>query len=287
MAPTNQSTQEKIIPGAYDARFFGFFAWYVRRLLSKRFFAVRIVRGSSAVLGAVARTPGPIIVALNHPSWWDPLVGVLLHHSFMPDRHVCGPIDSRELARFRFMRKLGLFGVDPDDPDALSPMVDHAAELLSRRPNGAFWITPQGAFTDVREEVKIRPGVSALAARIGPAAVSLAIEYGFWTDQRPEVFLSVQPVETPASATTAGWHRTFTRAMRANAAALADLVRTRDASAFETFLGGGSRIHPVYDLWLRVTGRGNAIGRPSEIESLPPPRTNAIPTVVGRGPNAP
>jgi hypothetical protein len=48
--------------------------------------------------------------------------------------------------------------------------------------------------------------------------------------------------------------------MQRNGDALAELVRSRDPRRFETALGGDTaRVHPVYDLWLRLTGRGNSI----------------------------
>jgi hypothetical protein len=37
-------------------------------------------------------------------------------------------------------------------------------------------------------------------------------------------------------------------------------VRARDAAAFECIAGGGgTRTHPVYDRWLRITGRDPSI----------------------------
>ena len=61
---------------------------------------------------------------------------------------------------------------------------------------------------------------------------------------------------------TLAWQRRITDAMRANQAKLAEIVRARDASAFEplaaAFAPKVSGTNPVYDLWLRATGRGNA-----------------------------
>jgi hypothetical protein len=53
--------------------------------------------------------------------------------------------------------------------------------------------------------------------------------------------------------------------MRANQAALAPLVRARDAGVFEpldaSFAPKVSGTNPVYDLWLRLTGRaGGELG---------------------------
>ena len=45
-----------------------------------------------------------------------------------------------------------------------------------------------------------------------------------------------------------------------NRVALADAVQSRDPARFGLVLGGDqAQVHPVYDLWLRLTGRGRAI----------------------------
>lgn len=253
-----------VAPDALDARFFGFFSWYVRRLLRRSFFAVRIERSGEEALRALAPTPRPAIVAMTHPSWWDPLVGVLLSATLHPGRPPLAPLDRAQWERFGFMKKIGLFGVDPDDPRVLSPMVDHVlARLREERPR-VLWITPQGRFSDPREPISIRPGVAAVAARLeNPAVVALAIEYAFWTDKRAEVLVRAAPVEvegTQSRRSTADWHRAIQSSMQANADALADLVVARDPAPFRALVGGdATRINPLYDLWLALRGRRGAI----------------------------
>jgi hypothetical protein len=106
-----------------------------------------------------------------------------------------------------------------------------------------------------------RPGTAALlAAQPGMRAWSLAMEYGFWADARPEVFLRVVAVETPSDPRLVGWQRTLEGAMESNQRTLAAAVRSRDAAAFECIVGGdAARVHPVYDLWLALTGRAGRI----------------------------
>ena len=43
------------------------------------------------------------------------------------------------------------------------------------------------------------------------------------------------------------------------AESLATAVRARDVSAFQVALGKGAGAHPVYDLWLRLRGKGRSI----------------------------
>ena len=249
------------IEDAWSPRFTAFFGWYVERKLRGAFHAVRMLPESEAALQALRAHAGPVLVALNHASWWDPLIAVLLHRRHFPERDNLAPMDAHELRRFRILRKLGIFGIDPDHPGAMEAMGAHVQRRLAQMPRCSVILTPQGRFVDVRQPVVPRPGAAALlAARPDMAAWSVAIEYAFWTDARPEVFLRVQRVERPSDARVPTWQRSLQQAMEANRVALADAVRSRDSRRFRTVLGGDhARVNPVYDLWLRFTGRGHSI----------------------------
>lgn len=261
----------RIEPDAYNPGFFRFFAWYVGRLLRRSFHAVRVERGSVELLAGLEREPGgePSIVALSHTSWWDPLLCVYLSQRFTPTRPALAPIDSEQFAKFRFMRKLGLFGVDPEDPASLEPMVEYVARRCEQLPRTTFWITPQGRFADVREEILLRPGGSATAARLSASrpckVVCLALEYAFWVDKRPEVFMRFEPCEAETATSTASWHRALTRAMQRNNEELAALVIARDPSAFESLEGGDApRINPLYDMLLALRGKRTSLDHKSD-----------------------
>lgn len=248
-----------LTPDRYDARTFRFFAWYVGRLLRSSFHAVRLARASQDAADALAREPGPAIVALSHGSWWDPLLCVHLSQRLTPGRIALGPMDAVQLSRFGFMRRLGLFGVDPEDPAMRTPMVAHVERRMREAPRTTLWITPQGRFADVREEITLRPGAAAVAARlsaVGTCRVAcLAIEMAFWNDKKPEVFLRLEACGAEEPASTASWHRALTRSMRQNAQALAAMVIARDPEPFLVLEGPrGARIHPVYDALLRLRG---------------------------------
>ncbi len=264
------SARAAIVPARYSPWFLRGFGKFVRGMFRRKFFAVRWTPDSPAAWEGLDQTNRPLIVALNHSAWWDPLVGVLLHTRLMPTREPVVPMDARELAKFGFFRRLGLFGLEPEREDAAQAMSDYVLERLApyeRGPvkrgrhtdhAGAFWITPQGSFADVRDEIRLRPGAAMVAARLhNPIVVALAIEYAFWLDQKPEAFfrcVRVAPPETQTS--TAAWHRALTRAMQQNQSALAGAVMSRDPSRFAVLEGAGAaRINPAMDLWLRVTGQ--------------------------------
>ena len=248
-----------LIPATPSPRVRTVFTGMVGRKMRGAFHTVRMAHGSRAVLERLAGGDRPALVVLNHASWWDPILALMLWLEFFPARSPYGPIDRDELKRFGILKKVGLFGIDPDDPASMAAMRGYLVELAARDRRLALVVTPQGHFADVRDEIIARPGAAAMAAMLAPdRAVSVAVEYGFWVDQKPEIFLRAVEIDASA-ASTLGWHRRITDAMRTNQEALAPLVRARDADAFEPlsslFAPKVTGTNPIYDLWLRLTGR--------------------------------
>ena len=248
-----------LIPASPSPRVRTVFTGMVGRKMRSAFHTVRMTHDSRAVLERLASGEQPALVVLNHASWWDPILALMLWLEFFPTRTPYGPIDRAELKRFGILKKVGLFGIDPDDPTSMAAMRDYLVGLAARDRRLALVVTPQGHFADVRDEIVARPGAAAMAATLAPdRAVSVAVEYGFWVDQKPEIFLRAVEIDASA-ASTLGWHRRITEAMRTNQKALAPLVRARDAAAFQPlsslFAPKVTGTNPIYDLWLRLTGR--------------------------------
>ncbi len=246
----------ELVEARRDRRVTSVFAWYAERLLRRSFHAVRATPGSHQELLALGAADGPGLVLLTHASWWDPIVGALLWRRTLGGRPVLAPMDRRELERFRFMRKLGLFGIDPDDPRSLGAMLGYVAGEVRREPATVLMLTPQGRFTDPREPLVVRPGAAALAARVGVrSAVAVAIEYAFGRERKPEVLLAARGIALETEPRATAWQRAISAAMGEAAQQLARAVRAREQASFETWLGGESSVHPVYDWWLRLRGK--------------------------------
>ncbi len=270
--PTGRS--DAILPGRWNARFFSFFAWYSRRLVAKHFHALRLSEDSCP--GGLDPERRPLIVALSHSSWWDPIAAVLMKDALMPSRASCSPMDRVQLERFGFFRKIGIFGIDPDDPGAAGPMVDYVMERMREHPRPTLIITPQGRFADVRAPIEVRPGAALLAARLAregraPRIVGMAVEYPFWIDRKPEMLVRVSDFAAPEDSSRASaWQRTIERGMADNAAALGQLSVARDPSRFRTVVGSGSgAVHPVFDAWARMRGRSTAIDMTGRRAAVP------------------
>src|SRR5262245_10348711 len=79
-----------------------------KRYLGRSFHGIRLSR-----TGRLPALPvGPLIVVLNHPSWWDPLFGMVLAE-LLPEHAHFVPIESNALRGYGFFERLGFFGVKP------------------------------------------------------------------------------------------------------------------------------------------------------------------------------
>ncbi len=228
------------------------FAAYIRRYVRKHFHALRILE-SGLPPRDCAR---PLVIYLNHASWWDPLVCLLLSREFFADRTSFAPIDAPMLERYGLFRHLGFFGVEQGTPRGALTFLRTARALLASSQN-AVWLTPQGRFIDVRERpLRLKDGLGALATREPDTAfIPLAIEFAFWTDSHPEILVSFgEPVVPGAEPTRSAdeWTRALTDALETMQDELAALSCRRDPTDWRTLNTGKFGVGGLYDAWRRV-----------------------------------
>ncbi len=235
--------------------YLGWFARYVAFYLRRNFHGFSILRSGQPD----DVTGWPLLVCLNHPSWWDPLTALHLSQRFFPGRQQYGPIASEGLAKYQFFARLGFFGIDLHSHAGAATFLRMGEAVLSR-PNGALWVTPQGAFRDVRERpVLIEPGVGHLARRLKRfAMLPLALEYSFWNERYPEAFAcfgTLRTFEDGRAKSTEEWTRTFSEALEDTQDRLSAGVRRRDPQLFESLLAGRAGVGGSYDVWRRMKAR--------------------------------
>lgn len=227
------------------------FQWYGRRFVRRSFHAVRLARQ-----GAKLELPdGPLILALSHPSWWDPMMGVVLS-PLLGDRVHVVPIEDKALQHYRFFERLGFFGIEPGTRAGYERLIQVADGVLGRR-DVAFWITPQGRFTDVRQRpLGLRPGVGHLAQRMtGGTILPVALEYCFWTERLPEALVHFgEPIGVAdgGSRSVEAWTELVTVGLTRAQDELARAAVERNPDAFHSLLSGGSGVSWIYDAWRRL-----------------------------------
>jgi 1-acyl-sn-glycerol-3-phosphate acyltransferase len=229
------------------------FRWYSRRYVRRHFHAVRLSRSGRPFPPPVGDEP--LLIVLNHPAWWDPMICLLLSR-LIPARDQFAAIDAVAVERYAFFKKLGFVGVDTKTLRGAAEFVRTGTTILSE-PNRVYWVTAQGRFTDVRERpLAISAGVGHLAARLDRGAVlPVALEYTFWTERTPEALVRVgEPLRVTDHPGLSGkdWAALIEDTMTRNLDTLNAETQSRDPARFDTLLGGRSGVGGVYDGWRRL-----------------------------------
>lgn len=229
-----------------------FMVGYFDRFLRRHLDALRVARWG---LPPATDAPGPIVVYLNHPAWWDAAVVILLAGRLYPDHESHAPFDAKMLERYGIFARIGAFAVDLDSARGAAQFLKASRTILM--PGRMMWITAQGRFSDVRERpLGLRGGVARLA-EIAPDAlfVPLALEYAFWEERGAEAFAAFGPpirgddlLALPRPARLARLEADLTATLDRLSA---DVV-ARDPGRFTVLTSGAKGIGGVYDSWRRL-----------------------------------
>lgn len=284
-------------PAILPPRSHGFsrvFMWYSRRLLAKDFNAVRALKSQTLDMLSRADTDGeyaqatPILIYMNHPAWWEPILCGALAGLYFPGAEHYAPIDADALKQYPFFGKLGLFGVELADGHATRAGARRFVQVgraALAQPNHLLWVTAQGAFRDARRRpVTLMPGIAHLLKRLGapvaattpgastPGAVTpgvrvipLAVEYTHWFERRPECLLHFGPIRSATDLLAEAHdhnlspHALLERDLTQAMDRLAKASIARDHAAFRTLIQGRGGVGGLYDLWrsaiAALTGR--------------------------------
>jgi 1-acyl-sn-glycerol-3-phosphate acyltransferase len=251
------------------------FERYAGSYLARSFHAFRLSKAQRP--DPVAVRGKPLIVYFNHPSWWDPLICLRLAEQFFPDRDNYAPMDAAALGKYKFLEKLGFFGVEMGSARGARRFLSISQQVLSR-PNTALWIAAEGQFTDPRvRPVRLRSGLGHLATRMRQAVLlPVAFEYPFWEERTPEALArfgeEIPAGEADMAATD--WTAVLESRLESALDALAAESLTRDPSRFDVLLGGTAGVGGVYDAWRRLKARvrGERFRPEHGGEELPEPR---------------
>jgi 1-acyl-sn-glycerol-3-phosphate acyltransferase len=226
-----------------------FFGSVMRRQMRRHFHAVRVAKAGLPRLpqGRAA------IVYSNHPSWWDPALFMVLSTMLLRNRKGYGPMEAAQLERYRFMRRIGVFGIEPGTRRGAAAFLRTTAAILAD-PESVLWITSEGAFADPRlRPVRLRPGTAHLMARHeGVHAIPLALEYPFWTERLPEALCRFGEPLQGDRGSVASWQPRLEEGLAATMDALAADAVARDPGRFELVLEGRKGVGGIYDLLRRA-----------------------------------
>lgn len=184
-------------PRALDRRFWGaYFSWTLRRSFSAGY----IAEEQHLVSASERHDSVPTIVASTHASWWDAAVAM----SIAFDRHrldTDGMMEYRQLQRYRFFSRLGMFSVIREDARSSMHSLRYATSRLSGT-NRLLWMYPQGTLIhqDV-DRVECEPGIGILSRLLGRCRIlPVAMRYEMLREQRPACWIRFsEPLEIETS----------------------------------------------------------------------------------------
>jgi 1-acyl-sn-glycerol-3-phosphate acyltransferase len=228
------------------------FARYCRYYLRRHFHRLYMTELSSLK----ALDERPLLICLNHPSWWDPLLAVYLSQEIFSKRRHYAPIAAAGISKYKFFEKLGFFPIDGQTRNGAFRFLQIGRSALSTQ-GCTFWVTAQGQFEDVRvRPTKFQTGVGHLArSSTGFVMLPLALEYSFWRERTPEAFVCFgEPIEVQDghSNTAHEWTNIFAAAVESAQDYLAERVKTGQESYFKELLSGAAGVGGVYDVWRAV-----------------------------------
>ncbi len=228
------------------------FRWYTKRYLKKNFNAIRLSK-SSAPLPDFSGLP--VLVVMNHSSWWDLLIGTFLSE-YLPKYQHYIPMDEKMLPKYRILSKMGFFGVS-STPRGAAVFLRRGRAIFSE-PYRALWVTAQGEFVDPRvRPIVLRSGVGYFASKLEKALIlPIAIEYCFWQERTAEVLLYFSKViETGQSLNLNRdlWTTRLEQELTSSQDQLAKEAMTRNPDHFRILSQGTSGIGGVYDTCRRLS----------------------------------
>jgi hypothetical protein len=197
-----------------------YLGWRLRRM----FHAIYL---SGAVSALEDSSHFPVVLFSNHQSWWDAFLMQPLFDFYGISYYVM--MEERNLKRFPFFRRVGVFGVDLESRQGRASSLLYAGRLLKQAPEGEkrlLLVYPHGRLVDpVEPWPEFQPGITHLVG-LNPAGISLPlyIHLRMGRYPLPEAFLRLGRPVPKASLTSP--------------AALSDhLVEARDALMVDLIQG--------------------------------------------------
>lgn len=164
--------------------------------------------------------------------------------------------EEKALANYAFFRKLGAIGVDDSSPASVLDFLRIGRRITADR-KSALWVTPQGAFTDVRSRpTTLKPGILRLIEKNSAFDfLPMAIEYPFWEEKFPEALVAFgSPIPCETIDRNDATSRQLVEPLTSLQNELADAAIARDANRFEVLAEGRYGVGGVYDIWRRFVG---------------------------------
>jgi 1-acyl-sn-glycerol-3-phosphate acyltransferase len=136
MPDQHHLNQSGFIPAKESKAFIKLFGWYTRLLFHRRFKQIWIKQNYQPDKNSKT------VYYLNHSSWWDGLIPLLLNN-YRFRQQARAMMEDKQMIRYPFFRRIGAFSVSPDNSRKSIHALRYALESMER-PNSSLFIYPEG-----------------------------------------------------------------------------------------------------------------------------------------------
>lgn len=172
------------IPANEKKWFIPLFDVYVRLLFKRRFHKVYIEQ---------TYRPGnrSTIYYLNHTSWWDGLIPLLLNQKIFKQK-ARAMMEDKQMEQHRFFSRIGAFSVNLSNTRAVIKSLRYAIESLKRE-NSSLFIFPEGEIRPFSyKQISFKSGLAWIASKSQQAdIVPIGIYMHTANSDKPELFIKI------------------------------------------------------------------------------------------------
>lgn len=146
------------IPAKESPLFIKIFRIYVRLLFKRRFKQVWIRQEYRP--DEKSRS----IYYLNHHSWWDGIIPLLLNE-FRFQQQARALMEDKQMNQYGFFKKIGAFSINREDPRKAVTSLRYAVQSMQRN-NASLFIYPEGSITPAGSKLSFEGGLSWLHEKL-------------------------------------------------------------------------------------------------------------------------
>lgn len=172
------------IPAKESPLFIKIFRIYVRLLFKRRFKRVWIRQEYHP------NEKSRSIYYLNHHSWWDGIIPLLLNE-YRFQQHARALMEDKQMKQYGFFKKIGAFSINREDPKKAVTSLRYAVQSMQRN-NASLYIYPEGSITPAGSELSFEGGLAWLHDKLPDVDfVPIGIYMHTIRGDKPELHLHV------------------------------------------------------------------------------------------------
>lgn len=132
------------------------------------------------------------IYYLNHHSWWDGLIPLLLNE-FCFHQEARAMMEDKQMRKYSFFKKIGAFSINRNDSRSAVTSLRYAVESFERD-HSCLFIYPEGTITPAGSQMDFEGGLGWLANQLPEVdVVPIGIYMHTIRHEKPELHLQVGP----------------------------------------------------------------------------------------------